>query len=103
RMKPEQHCVIDLRRLAYIQTADAGVRDGEGLQRDGAYAIDHVNVDQHLRRFAGRWRAEGVADVQGGVRPGRLGQVLDGGGEAAAALDQQHVTLAQGLVQQPRG
>ena len=84
-------------------SADAGVEAvvlGE-RRRDTAFA--QQDLDQRVHLAATGRRIEHVADVKGGMRPGRLRQVLDGGGELAAASDQQHVARAQHAAQRLRG
>lgn len=87
--------LLDLRLVEADWPADARMQLREFAHRHHAHALLHVHVAQHPRLFAFRRRAQVVADVERGVRPRRLRQVLDGAGEAAGAFHQQHVALAQ--------
>ena len=77
--------------------AHAGVQPGVLRQPDGAHTLDRVGLDQArcLAVGAGGPEVGTRPDVERGVRPGRLRQVLDRGAEAAVPLDEQHVAGPQ--------
>lgn len=102
-MAEPRHRVRDDRlRLVRAQahgTTDAHVLAGEGCQVHRTHALGDIGLDE-AAAFAVGARALAVADqritdIQRRVRPGRLREVLDGGGEAARAFDQQHVGRLQ--------
>ena len=60
------------------------------------YEVITVGFHQHQGFVTEVVDAQGVAYVERGMGPGGLGQVLDGGAEAAGTFHQQYVALAQG-------
>ena len=78
--------------------ADAGVHAVVFGQRRGDHTMLGVRLDEH-GRIIRRPADHAGADVERGMRPGGLGQVLDGGADPAVALHEQDVAGAQGLCQ----
>src|SRR5574342_25741 len=80
--------------------ADAGMHSIYGRKRHGPHSVDHVGLYEDLGLFPGFRRAERVADVQRGVRPGRLSQVFDGDAYPRVPLDEQDVPRPQRRAEQ---
>ncbi len=75
--------------------ADPGVLGGVLAQGYRANAGVHVGLEQDVWLAAVGRGAEGITDAERGMRPRRLGQVLDGDADPGVALDQEHVALAE--------
>src|ERR1700730_9210856 len=72
--------------------ADAGVILVLFRHRRRYDAFAELSLDQHVRLAVRSVDANERADIEGGVRPRRLGQVFDNAGEVAVALDQKDIT-----------
>ena len=73
------------------RTADAGVEAGVFRQRRADHALAQHRLDQHQRLAVRGLPLADRADIERGVRPGGLGQVLDDAGNVIVAFDQQHI------------
>ena len=81
--------------------ANSGVQMGELLQAGASDAVHRVCLHKAVVQI--RIRAGKIgAHKQGGVRPGGLREVFDGGADSGVALNQQHITRAQGGLQVQR-
>src|SRR6266571_1824951 len=78
-------------RRELCRPAHPGVACEIFRQRSGDHALAHVGLDQHMRLALARRAALDRPDVERGMRPGRLRQVLDDAGDSVVAFDQQHV------------
>jgi hypothetical protein len=63
------------------------------------HALAEIGFDQDQRLAFRRLAVADAADEQGGMRPGRLRQILDDAGNVVVALDQQHVARLQSRAQ----
>ncbi len=82
-------------RRQVVRPADPGVVELVLRQRRRDAALAEVDLDQAERLAVRGDPADGVADVERGMRPGRLGQVLDRDRDPGVALDQQDVAGLQ--------
>ena len=64
-------------------------------ERNGDDAGIRLGLEEHIRLAVWRDVARPLADIERGVRPGRLREVFDGGGKPAIALDQEDVAGLQ--------
>nr|AEX00403.1 TnpA2 [Comamonas testosteroni] len=77
------------------RTADAAVHPLERGDADGANPVVHVGLEEMQRQASGIGASHAVARVQRGMRPRRLGKVLDRDADAGLAFDQHNVARPQ--------
>ena len=73
------------------RAADAGVIRIIFRQRRRGHAFADIGLDQDVRFAVGFAGAVDRADIERGMRPGRLREVFDDAGNPVVAFDQQHV------------
>src|SRR5262249_19002803 len=73
------------------RAADAGVIAEIFRQRRRDHAVADIGLDQHMRLAVVLLRAVDWPDIERGMGPGGLGQVLDDAGNAVVAFDEQDV------------
>ena len=71
--------------------ADAGVKAGIFRQRRADHALADIGLDQHQRLAVRGVAVADRPDIERGMRPGRLREILDDAGDVVVAFDQQHV------------
>ncbi len=84
------------------RAADPDTKPAVGGKRHGAHTTQNIRLDQRRRFAVGRRKLRSFAHEQGGMRPHRLGQVLDRRAHPRVAFDQQHVARGQSVGNQAR-
>src|SRR5262249_36360647 len=62
-------------------------------------AIADIGLDQHMRLAVSFLGTVDRADIERGMRPGRLGEIFDNAGDTIVAFDQEHVARLDQIAQ----